>query len=91
MISGGGVHTVLGQQTRPGVGHQSPQLVALLLVGGVVDVSSALVHQQTGELEQQDPNIVTRPEWVLRVNDVLDEGGDHVGVVLVIWGRGTAD
>ena len=89
MVAGGGVHAVLGEEARPGVGHQPPQLVALLLVGRVVDVRGALVHQQARELQQQDADVVAGAEWILRVDDVLDEGGDHVAVVLVIrsWRR----
>ena len=84
MVAGGGVHALLGEEARPGVGHQPPQLVALLLVGRVVDVRGALVHQQARELQQQDADVVAGAEWILRVDDVLDEGGHHVAVVLVI-------
>ena len=38
MIASGRVHAVLAEQTRPGVSHQAAELVALLLVAGVVDV-----------------------------------------------------
>ena len=89
MVPGGRVHTVLGQETGPGVGHQSPQLVALFLVGSIVDVGRALVHQETRELQQQDPDIVTGAEWVLGIDDELDEGRDNVCVVFIIRsGRG---
>jgi len=40
MVSGGGVYTVLAEQARPGVGHETSELVALLLVASVVDMSS---------------------------------------------------
>jgi len=40
VVTCGRINTVLAQQARPGVGHQPSQLVALLLVAGVVDVRS---------------------------------------------------
>ena len=89
MVAGGGVHAVLGEEARPGVGHQPPELVTLLLVGGVVNMSRPLVNQQAGELQQQDPHIVARPERIFRIDDVLDEGGDDVAVVVIVrcWRR----
>jgi hypothetical protein len=41
VVAGGRVDAVLAEQARPRVRHQPSELVALLLVTGVVDVSSA--------------------------------------------------
>ncbi len=41
MVSSCRIDAALAQETRPCIRHQTPELVALLLVAGVVDVGSA--------------------------------------------------
>ena len=70
MIAGGWIHTVLGQQTWPGVGQEPAHFVTLLFVGGVVDMLSALVDQQAAELQDQVAHVVAGAERIVRIDDV---------------------
>ena len=87
MIASCWIDTVFGEQTGPGICHQPPQLVALLLVGSIVNMSCALVHQKAGELEQKNPDIVRSSKGIVRVNDVEDESRNNVDTVFIIRGR----
>ena len=51
---------MFGQETGPGEGHEAAKLGPLLLVIGVVDVGGSVLHQEGGELEQQDAHGVLR-------------------------------
>lgn len=53
-VLAGWVHTGLGQEARPGKGHQAPQFAVPVLVV-VVDVMGGVLHQQRGKLQQIDP------------------------------------
>ena len=46
VVLGGRVHALLGQEARPGKGHQPTQLGPLALVVGVMDVRGRMLHQQ---------------------------------------------
>ena len=87
MVAGCWVDTVLGEQAGPGICHQAPQLVALLLVGSVMNMSCALVHQETGKLEKKNSNIVRSSKGIVWVNDVEDESGYNIDTVFIIRGR----
>ena len=50
----GGIHARLGQEARPSKGHEPAQLGPLSFVVGVVDVWSSVLHEEGGELEEQD-------------------------------------
>ncbi len=54
VVLGCRVNALLGQETWPGKGHESPQLGALSLVVGVVDVRGRMLNQQGRKLQQQD-------------------------------------
>ena len=58
MVLGGRVHTLLGEETRPGKGHETSQLGSLSLVVGVVDMRRGVFHQEGRELEQKDAHRV---------------------------------
>ena len=91
VVARGRVHADLEEEAGPRVRHQPPQLVALLLVGGVVDVRRAQVHQQAAELQEQDAHGVGGAEGVVGVDDVVDEGGDDVLGVVLVGRRRAAD
>ena len=58
VVFGGRVHTLLGQETRPSKGHETPELGSLSFVVGVMDVGGCVLHQQGGKLEQEDAHRV---------------------------------
>ena len=60
--------------------------VAYSLVGGVVDVCRGLLHQEGGELKQEDPHGVWRPKRVVGVDDTVDEDTDDVVVAVLVGG-----
>ena len=86
VVPRGGVNTVLREQTGPGIGHKPAQLVTLFLVGGIVNVLRALIHQQAGELKDQDSHVVASSERIFGINDVENERGHHVDIVLNVGG-----
>lgn len=44
VILGGWVHTLLGEQTGPGKGHETTELGSLTFVVGVMDVRGCMFH-----------------------------------------------
>ena len=61
-----------------------------VLVGCVVDVGGGLLHQQGGELQQQDAHSVRGGEGLVRVDDAVDEVADDVVVVVLLRGGRSA-
>lgn len=53
-VLAGWVHAGLGEEARPGKGHQAPQFAVPVLVV-VMDVMGGMLHQQRGKLQQVDP------------------------------------
>ena len=62
VVLGCRVNALLGQEARPGEGHEATQLGSLPLVVGVVDVRGSVLHQETGELQQEDAHRVLQQE-----------------------------
>lgn len=62
------IYIVLAEKAGPGEGHESAQLVALLLVVGVVYVRRRLLQQKTCELQQRYAHAVRTCERILRVD-----------------------
>ena len=56
MVLGSRVHTLLGEEARPSKGHEATELGPLPLVVGVMDVRGGVLHQERGELQQEDPH-----------------------------------
>lgn len=61
-----GVDAGLGEQARPGEGHEAPELAVARLVV-VVNVVRRVLHQQRGELQQADSQRVQQVGLLLRV------------------------
>jgi hypothetical protein len=57
----------LGEETRPGKGHETPELAPLLLIRGIVNVGRGDFNEKAGQLTEQDPNMICLGVWIIRI------------------------